>query len=210
MPLISLINAGYRYPGTGKWVFRHFDMAIEPAEVIRVSGPNGSGKTTLLKVLSGLLELSEGQLQKQPGIKVSYMDQFSGEMLARDLTIYEQFKAASGPSSYLATIEMLDQFEVGLQNRLNEFIGHLSGGQRQIIALLCVLATGANVLCLDEFTSSMDEHSAQVANELLSHAKAKVNVALLLVGHTSIGCKTDRDISILADLAGSTNTDNLS
>jgi iron complex transport system ATP-binding protein len=197
MPLISLINAGYKYPGTGKWVFRHFDMAIESGEVIRVTGPNGSGKTTLLKVLSGLLALREGQLQKQSGTKIAYMDQFAGEMLARDLTIYEQFKAASSArmSPDFSPVEMLNQFEIGLQDRLNEFIGHLSGGQRQIVALLCVLAAGASVLCLDEFTSSMDENSARIANELLSRANT-TNVTLVLVSHIHSVVKVDRELQV--------------
>jgi ABC-type multidrug transport system ATPase subunit len=198
MSVLSLINAGYKYPGSVQWVFRHLSMAVEQGEVVRLSGRNGSGKTTLLKVLSGLLELREGELQKQPGVKVAYMDQFSGEMLARDLTIYEQLTAATvrGTSTRFAPVEVLDQFGLGLQDRLGEFIGHLSGGQRQIIALLCVLAAGASILCLDEFTSSMDQQSAEVANELLTHAKATVNVALVLVSHSITDLKLDRELDI--------------
>jgi ABC-type Mn2+/Zn2+ transport system ATPase subunit len=202
MPLISLIDAGYRYPGSGQWVFRDLCMEIDQGEVIRVTGRNGSGKTTLLKVLSGLLELKEGEVEKRSGTTVAYMDQFSGEMLARDLTIFEQFKAATAPdiSSNIAPIAMLDQFRLGLQNRLSEFIGHLSGGQRQIVALLCVLAAGANVLCLDEFASSLDEHSTQVANELLAHAKTTANVAFVLVSHSDPGVKIDRVLDIPMNL----------
>jgi ABC-type multidrug transport system ATPase subunit len=198
MSVLSLINAGYKYPGSVQWVFRHLSMAVEQGEVVRLSGRNGSGKTTLLKVLSGLLELREGELQKQPGVKVAYMDQFSGEMLARDLTIYEQLTAATvrGTSARFAPVEVLDQFGLGLQDRLGEFIGHLSGGQRQIIALLCVLAAGASILCLDEFTSSMDQQSAEVANELLTHAKVTVNVALVLVSHSITDLKLDRELDI--------------
>lgn len=202
MPLISLSNAGFKYSGTGKWVFRHFDVAIETGEVIRVAGRNGSGKTTLLKVLSGLLELKEGELHKQSGTKVAYMDQFSGEMLARDLTISEQFKAAAASDiqARVVSIDMLEQFGLDLQERLDEFIGHLSGGQRQIVALLCTLAAGANILCLDEFTSSMDEHSVRVADNFLAHAKTVANVSLVLVSHTGIDVKADREIDISMSL----------
>jgi len=198
MPFVSLINAGYRYPGTDRWVFRRFDMAIEPGEVIRVTGRNGTGKSTLLKVLGGILEPTEGKLCNQSDAKIAYMDQFSGEMLARDLTIAEQFKAATARGALLRTdpIEMLTQFELGLQYRLEEFIGHLSGGQRQIIALLCTLAAGASILCLDEFTSSMDEYSVQVADKLLAHAKAVANVALIVVSHSGIATKPDRELEV--------------
>ena len=206
MPLLSLINAGYKYPGSGQWVFRHFSMGVEQGEVIRVTGRNGSGKTTLLKVLSGLLELKEGELQKQSGINVAYMDQFAGEMLSRDLTINEQLRAAAAPgmTSKIAPIEMLNQFGLGLQDRLGEFIGHLSGGQRQIIALLCVLVAGASVLCLDEFTSSMDERSTQVSNELLAYARNTANVALVLVSHISPALEVDRELDVSVSPSAST------
>jgi ABC-type multidrug transport system ATPase subunit len=205
MPLISLIDAGYKYPGSDRWVFRHFSMEVEKGDVVRLVGRNGSGKTTLLKVLSGLLKLREGELQKQSAIKVAYMDQFSGEMLARDLTIHEQLRAASArsTSSEFSPVKVLDQFGLGLQDRLGEFIGHLSGGQRQIVALLCVLAAGAGVLCLDEFTSSMDEHSTKVANELIVHAKSAINISLVLVSHASPAIKIDRELDISTFTANS-------
>lgn len=199
MPLISLINGGYQYPGTSRWVFRHLDMAVELGEAIRIYGRNGSGKTTLLKIISGLLEVEEGKFWKQHGTKVAYMDQFAGEMLARDLTIEEQLKAAaSSESSGAASVEMLDEFGLDLRDRAQEFVGHLSGGQRQIVALLCTLAAGAGVLCLDEFTSSMDEHSMQVADRLLSHAKRTGKIAFVLVSHASIAAKSDRKLTLVA------------
>jgi ABC-type multidrug transport system ATPase subunit len=199
MPLISIIDAGYKYPGTGKWVFRDFDLAVESDEVIRIKGRNGSGKTTLLKVLSGLLELKEGEFRKQREIKVTYMDQLSGEMLARDLTIAEQLKAAaSNESSRAMSTDLLDEFGLGLEERTEEFIGHLSGGQRQIVALLCTLAAGANVLCLDEFMSSMDDHSIQVADRLLLHAKTISKITFVLVSHATITLKSDRELTLVA------------
>jgi len=200
MSIINLINSGYKYPGASQWVFRNFSMAVERGEVVRITGRNGSGKTTLLKVISGLLELSEGQLQKNHGVKVAYMDQFSGEMLARDLTISEQLKAAAAPGNptTTASVENLGQFGLGLQDRLDEFIGHLSGGQRQIVSLLCTLASGAVVLCLDEFTSSMDQRSVLVADSLLAHARVSANVSLVLVSHSSMTIKIDRELDIPA------------
>jgi ABC-type multidrug transport system ATPase subunit len=199
MSLITLIDAGYRYPGADKWVFRHFDMAIESGEAIKIAGRNGSGKTTLLKVLSGLLELREGTFANEGGTNITYMDQFAGEMLARDLTIAEQLRAAAvNESSRTTSMEILDEFGLGLKDRAEEFVGHLSGGQRQIIALLSTLAAGAHILCLDEFTSSLDEHSRQVADRLLLHAKATNKIALVLVSHAPLAIGTDRDLNLEA------------
>jgi ABC-type multidrug transport system ATPase subunit len=198
MSLLNLIDAGYRYPGADKWVFRHFDMVIESGEAIKIGGRNGSGKTTLLKVLSGILKLREGTLANKGGTKVTYMDQFAGEMLARDLTIAEQLKAAAvNESSRTTSIEMLDEFGLDLKDRDEEFVGHLSGGQRQIISLLSTLAAGAHILCLDEFTSSLDEHSRQVAERLLLHAKTTRKITLLIVSHSPILVQTDREFNLI-------------
>src|SRR5262249_5387614 len=155
----------------------------EPGEVIRVTGRNGAGKSTLLRILSGILVPTEGEFHCGPRVRVAYMNQFAGEMLAPDLTIREQLAAAfsSGYNGLASNVEMLAAFGLGLQDRLLEFVGHLSGGERQIVALLCSLGAGANVLCLDEFTASLDEQSATVANGLLAHAQQIGGVALVLV-----------------------------
>ncbi|HEX8377540.1 MAG TPA: ATP-binding cassette domain-containing protein [Pedobacter sp.] len=198
MAILNLVNAGFQYSGTDKWVFRHFNMTIETGEVVRVKGRNGSGKSTLLKVLSGLLKLTEGKCVIQQNNKVAYMDQFSGEMLARDLTISEQLKAVAVNDKLTqgAPVEMLTEFGLGLQNRTDEFIGHLSGGQRQIVALLCTLLAGATILCLDEFSSSMDERSIQVADKLLLHAKTATNITFILVSHSKTALVPDRELDI--------------
>jgi ABC-type Mn2+/Zn2+ transport system ATPase subunit len=199
MSLIRLVNGGFRYPSTNKWIFRGLDFSVDAGEAVRLVGRNGSGKTTLLKVLCGILPLTEGQIHKQPRTCPAYMDQFAGEMLANDLTIAEQLKMATTHVNGVAPpgSELLTQFDVGLQNRTNEFIGHLSGGQRQVVALISTLAAGANLLCLDEFTSSMDNHATAVANGLLQHAQTTTGTASVLVSHSSIGTHVDREFGAL-------------
>ena len=195
MPLIRLNNGGYRYPGTDKWIFRGLEFAADAGEAVRLVGRNGSGKTTLLKVLTGILPLTEGSLKKGPHTRAAYMDQFAGEMLARDLTIAEQFKMATQPANDAASLgaDPLVQFNIGLQHRTTDFVGYLSGGQQQVIALLSTLLAGANLLCLDEFASSLDGQSAAVAGRLLEHARTAAKAALILVGHGSIGTHVDRE-----------------
>jgi len=200
MPLIHLTNGGFRYSGTNRWIFRGLDFAVSAGEAVHVTGRNGSGKTTLLKVIAHILPLTEGEFQSQGG-GVAYMDQFAGEMLARDLTVAEQVKMATaiknGAFSSLAL--MLDEFDVGLRERTTDFVGFLSGGQRQIVALLCTLAAGATVLCLDEFTASMDDHSASVANTILERVRGTMQTALVLVSHSSVGIRVDREFSPLVE-----------
>jgi ABC-type uncharacterized transport system ATPase component len=152
----------------------------------------------LLKVLSGRLKLSEGFLEPHAAYEAAYMDQFAGDMLSNDLTIAEQFKAADmgNVAHGIAPTAMLAEFGIGLQNRLDAFIGHLSGGERQIVALLCTLAAGAKVLCLDEFTSALDVRSGQIADTLLNHANTAACIALVLVSHSGVGIRGARELNM--------------
>jgi ABC-type multidrug transport system ATPase subunit len=195
MPLLRLMGGGYRYPSTDRWIFRQLDFRMDVGEAVRVTGRNGAGKTTLLKVLSRILPLTEGELRIDKPERVAYMDQFSGEMLARDLTVAEQFTMVSNPRICveLSTDAILREFDIGLQDRTNDFIGHLSGGQRQVVALVSTLAAGASVLCLDEYTSSLDDRSAVVANRLINHARAVSKATLVVVTHDSIAVNFDRE-----------------
>ncbi|HEX7181436.1 MAG TPA: hypothetical protein VF756_06305, partial [Thermoanaerobaculia bacterium] len=129
------------------------------------------------------------------GKRVAYMNQFASEMLAHGLTIAEQFKAAAAVAPpQFSCMDMLVEFGLGLQNRGNAFVGHLSGGERQIIALLCTLAAGAAILCLDEFTSALDEKSAYIADRLLEYVKRTSKVALVVVSHSGPLVQIDREI----------------
>jgi ABC-type multidrug transport system ATPase subunit len=193
MVALRLTNGGYRYPGTDRWIFRNLEFSVDEGETVRVTGRNGSGKTTLLKVLAGVLLPSEGTIDG-PSKRVAYMDQFAGDMLAHGLTINEHLRLASTDAGVAAAARSkLAEFDIGLSERLDEFVGHLSGGQRQVVALLSTLASGAKVVCLDEFTSSMDERAARVAGQLIEGARQAASTSVLLVSHNAPTFPIDRE-----------------
>jgi len=197
--LLALDKAGFHYPETDRWVFRGVNLPICAGETVKVIGRNGSGKTTLLKAMSGLLSLNEGRLTVQPGVSIVYMNQFAGDMLAKDLTIDEQLRAATIPTRNYKdrSIELLATFGLGLQDRLTAFVGHLSGGERQIVALLCVVASGASILCLDEFTAALDESSVAAAEGILEHLQSHYALALVIVSHSGISFKIKRRMELV-------------
>jgi energy-coupling factor transporter ATP-binding protein EcfA2 len=182
---VELRDAGYRYPGESEWVFRCLDFSLSSAETIQITGRNGTGKSTLLKLLAGLLKPVEGSCTYAPGVPPAYMDQFAGDMLGPGLTVEEHCKAAARDSKHLdQALWALSAFGLGLQDRKRDFVGHLSGGGRQIVALVCTLAAGATILCLDEFTSALDHRSIEVANALLSHAQQESAISIVVVSHS--------------------------
>lgn len=180
---IAASHLGFRYPGVDRWTLRDIDLTVAAGEVVKIVGRNGTGKTTLLKLLAGIHSPTEGEI-KTTGA-VAYMDQSASEMVAPGLTIAEQLKAAGldGLDQIRKAAAQLKWFEVGLDTRLNEFMGHLSGGQQQIVALLCTLISGARTLCLDEFASALDTRSASVAHAILADAVTSDDVAIVFVAH---------------------------
>jgi putative ABC transport system ATP-binding protein len=96
----------------------------------------------------------------------------------------------------MESVDILTKFGLGLQNRLHTFVGHLSGGERQIVALLCILASGANILCLDEFTSALDIHSSNIAEQLIIHANETAGITALLVSHSGTNIRVSRTLDV--------------
>lgn len=154
---------------------------------MKLNGRNGSGKSSLLKVCSGQLDLVEGKMQLEDGNAVVYMDQSAGDMLSSSLTIGEQLKAFSSPnigsSTQFDVMGLLAQFELDLQHQQSNFIGHLSGGQKQIIALLSVLSLNPAIVCLDEFMSALDTTSIKTASRILQYFNSDFATTIILVSH---------------------------
>jgi ABC-type Mn2+/Zn2+ transport system ATPase subunit len=200
-PLVELKNVGYWYPSgrPSEPVLKNLSLQVHKGQIVRITGRNGTGKTTLLKILQGELSPTVGE-KKVFGsqLKVSYLDQDASAFSAHALTVQEQLvigmadKAAPFSSVYKKkliqkSLESLLPYGLGFETRLNDFVGHLSGGQRQIVALLCVLLGNTDMLLLDEFTSFMDEKSARLSLEILKRVLKKTNdISLLYVSHQDL------------------------
>jgi ABC-2 type transport system ATP-binding protein len=147
---------------------RGLDLAIQPGEVFGLLGPNGSGKTTTIRMLCGLLDPTAGSAQVA-GVEISesperikqrigYMSQKFG--LYEDLTIRENLDFYAGiyglrPPERQTRIDDVVRF-IGLERRLAQLAGTLSGGWKQRLALACAILHRPPVLFLDEPTAGVD------------------------------------------------------
>jgi ABC-2 type transport system ATP-binding protein len=146
----------------------HLTLRIEEGEVFGLLGPNGSGKTTRIRMLCGLLDPSEGtavvagiDVRVAPDAirqRIGYMRQRFG--LYEDLTVAENLDFYGGiyglkQPGRAARIAQVVGF-LGLERRLGQLAGELSGGWKQRLALGCALLHRPAVLFLDEPTAGVD------------------------------------------------------
>ena len=147
---------------------RDLTVSIAKGEVFGLLGPNGSGKTTTIRMLCGLIAPSEGtaivagvDVRESPDkIKelIGYMSQRFG--LYEDLTVAENMDfyggiyGLEGPSRRGRIAEVVAF--LGLDRRLNQLAGTLSGGWKQRLGLACALMHQPTVLFLDEPTAGVD------------------------------------------------------
>jgi len=172
-------------PGTANEVRALAGVTLEfaPGSFTVVIGTNGSGKSTLQGAVSGAFELDAGSISvdgrditRWPEHRRAHLvgrvfqDPFAGT--APGLTVAENLALASkrGRWRTLAPLlrgarrgewrDLLAQIGLGLEHRLDDPIGLLSGGQRQSITLLMATLTNPPVLLLDEHTAALDPRSA--------------------------------------------------
>jgi ABC-2 type transport system ATP-binding protein len=130
-------------------------LSAHRGELVAIIGPNGAGKTTLLSILAGVQRPDGGRVSRSPE-EVGWVPQQAA--LYNKLTVAENlrlFARLERCPDVQATVErMLSQ--TGLEERADDPVGELSGGNRQRVNIAVGLLADPPVLALDEPSSSLD------------------------------------------------------
>ncbi len=128
---------------------------LRAGELIGIIGPNGAGKTTLLSILAGALDPDEGDLTRPDG-DVGWVPQqpalYSRLSVAENLRLFARLERLADPEAAVA--RMLEQ--TGLEDRADEEVGRLSGGNRQRVNIAIGLLCDPAAVLLDEPSASLD------------------------------------------------------
>jgi len=149
-------------------------FTIKSTDKVALIGPNGTGKTTLLRAI---FQNSNSSIEINENIETAYLSQLHGEMLSESNTIQDEFFDAG-----FETIDEIRSYIAGYgfgREAMDQKIGTLSGGERNILQLAKISAGTANLLLLDEPTSHLDTYS-QIS---LEKAIKEYNGAILMISH---------------------------
>ena len=183
------------------------DLTLEEGGFVVIIGTNGSGKSTLLNAVAGTFLVDAGTISLD-GIDVTrwpehrrasllgrvFQNPFSGT--APNLTIAENLVLAArrGRARGLGWAlnrkvkdelrERVRQLNMGLEDRLDNAIGSLSGGQRQALTLLMATWLKPRLLLLDEHTAALDPKSADQVIALTDAIITRDRLTTLMVTHS--------------------------
>jgi ATP-binding cassette subfamily F protein uup len=169
--VVDFENAGAKVGGGAdeRWLFRHLELSLKPGQCTGVIGRNGVGKTTLLRMCLGERAPDEGTAKTGRQVKFNYVDQ-SRMQLDDTKTVIEQI--SDGGETVLFGEERLSargylRRFLFADDRANEPISKLSGGERARLMLAKVLKRGGNMIVLDEPTNDLDLPSLRMLEEAL-------------------------------------------
>ena len=221
-------------PGTvnEKKALSGLSLHLEPGDFVTIVGSNGAGKSTLFNAIAGGFYVDEGSITLageditfQPEYRRSrvlgrlFQDPMRGT--APHMTIEENLalaylRASHGSPFRRITLRdrerfrsQLAQLDMGLEERMRQPVGLLSGGQRQALTLLMATMVPPKLLLLDEHTAALDPATADKVLELTRRIVAEHRITCLMVTHNmaqalSLGSRTlmMAEGSIVLDVSG--------
>ena len=201
-------------PGTvnEKKALTELSLHLDEGDFVTIVGSNGAGKSTLFNAIAGSFYVDEGSISLA-GEDITFT--------APNMTIEENLalaylRAAHGnPFSRISKkdkaffADQLRQLDMGLEDRMKNPVGLLSGGQRQALTLLMATMVPPQLLLLDEHTAALDPATAEKVLALTRRVVAESRITCLMVTHNmhqalTLGNRTlmMSDGHIVLDVAG--------
>ena len=173
------------------------DFSVEKGELCVIAGHSGAGKTTLLNILGGMdtapsgeawldgrdiTSLAPKQLTGYRRNDVGFVFQFYN--LVQNLTALENVELASEICrDSLDARKVLK--EVGLEDRMDNFPGQLSGGEQQRVSIARAIAKNPKIILCDEPTGALDYQTGKAVLKLLQDICRNTGKTVIIITHNS-------------------------
>lgn len=204
--MLELINVSKTFnPGTDdeKKALDNITLTVNDGDFISIIGANGAGKSTLFNAIcgsfltdSGKIVLNGRDITMLPEFKRArvigrlFQDPMKGS--APNMSIEENLALAAGKGGWLSRVSAADKAEfreklsllgMGLENRMKQQVGLLSGGQRQALTLMMATMNTPQLLLLDEHTAALDPATAEKVLDITKKTVAENRLTCLMITH---------------------------
>ena len=208
--MLKLENISLTFnPGTvnEKKALENLNLHLEKGDFVTILGSNGAGKSTLFNTIAGTFLPDSGKvyldgkdITNLPDYKRSkqigrlFQDPLKGT--APNMTIEENlalaYLRASHTKSPFSMVSKADRADfrdrlqmlgLGLEDRMSQPVGLLSGGQRQALTLLMATLVTPKILLLDEHTAALDPGTAEIVLDLTKKIVRDHNITCLMITH---------------------------
>lgn len=193
------------YPGTinAKTALDDLSLEVRDGDFITIIGANGAGKSTLFNAIAGDFFTDKGKIvldgedvtllpvhKRARKIGRLFQDPMRGS--APGMSIEENLALAAGKGGWLSRVshkdkqefrEKLALLDMGLEDRMSQPVGLLSGGQRQALTLVMATYNPPSLLLLDEHTAALDPGTAEKVLRLTNQIVNENKLTCLMITH---------------------------
>lgn len=186
-----------------KLALNNLSLDVKKGDFITIIGANGAGKSTLFNAIAGTFLTDEGRIildgkditslpehKRARVIGRLFQDPMKGS--APGMSIEENLALAAGHGGWLSTVSKKDKklfreklalLGMGLEDRMGQQVGLLSGGQRQALTLMMATINPPKLLLLDEHTAALDPGTAEKVLELTTRIVDENKITCLMITH---------------------------
>ena len=186
-----------------KIALNNLSLNVNDKDFITVIGANGAGKSTMFNAIAGTYLTDEGTITLDGKDITSMPEHKRARLIGRlfqdpmkgsapGMTIEENLALAAGRGGWLSVLskkdkklfrEKLSLLDMGLEDRMNQQVGLLSGGQRQALTLMMATINPPKILLLDEHTAALDPGTAEKVLDLTTKIVEENKITCLMITH---------------------------
>ena len=186
-----------------KIALNNLSLNVNDKDFITVIGANGAGKSTMFNAIAGTYLTDEGTITLDGKDITSMPEHKRARLIGRlfqdpmkgsapGITIEENLALAAGRGGWLSVLskkdkklfrEKLSLLDMGLEDRMNQQVGLLSGGQRQVLTLMMATINPPKILLLDEHTAALDPGTAEKVLNLTTKIVDENKITCLMITH---------------------------
>ena len=187
-------------PGTvnEKCALKNLNLTLKQGEFATIVGSNGAGKSTLFNAITGAFFADKGLIMLD-GEDITYQKEHVRSKVIGHLfqdplknMALAYLRTTTSKNAYFSRIKAADKkkfreqlalLDMGLEDRMKQPVGLLSGGQRQALTLLMATMVTPKILLLDEHTAALDPATAEKVLNLTKKIVSEQNITCLMVTH---------------------------